>query len=283
MKELIIHTILDSLKILPFLFVTFLLLELMEHKFSKKSKEKIKKSGKLGPLLGGLLGAVPQCGFSVVATNLYATRIITLGTLIAIYLSTSDEMLPILISKGASLKVILQILLIKVIVSIIYGFIIDFILRIKNKDKEEVKIKEFCHEHNCSCEKGIFKSALKHTMAIFVFILVVNYTLNILMDLFGNNLLESILLKDSIFSPLIASLIGLIPNCGASVILTELYLNNLITISSLISGLLTGCGVGLLVLFRVNKNFKENFKILLILYLLGAFTGIVLEALMLFI
>lgn len=276
MKEVLLDTLLDAIKIIPFLFVTFLLMEYIEHGFTKKGKEKIKKAGNLGPFFGGLLGAVPQCGFSVMATNLYATRIVTLGTLISIYLSTSDEMLPILISQKCSFSIIIKILLIKVLIGMLAGFIIDFIIRKKSKTSN-YEIKKFCDEEHCDCEHGIVKSSIKHTFNILIFIIVITLLLNLGFYYFGNDSIEKLFLKDSFFSPFISSLIGLIPNCGASVILTELYLNNVISFASVIAGLLTGSGVALLVLFKINKNVKENVKILLTLYFIGALSGIVIE------
>lgn len=275
MLDIIKETLLDTLKLIPFLFVAFIAIEMIEHKVTNKSKKIITKSKKYGVFLGSLLGVIPQCGFSVMATNLYITRIISLGTLISIYLSTSDEMLPILISQNASPCLIIRILLIKVLFAIIYGIIIDLILnKRKKKEKENYQI---CDEHNCQCDHGILKPALKHTINITIFLLVTNFIINTLFTYIGEDFLSKLFLKNTIFGPLITSIIGLIPNCGASVILTELYLNNAINISSLISGLLTGSGTALIVLFKGNKNIKENIFILLLLYLLGAISGIVIE------
>lgn len=199
MKEIIIETLLDSLKLLPFLFIAFFIMEYLEHKVSVTSRKTIKKAGYLGPLFGGVLGALPQCGFSVAATNFYATRIISLGTLIAIYLSTSDEMLPILISEKADFLLIVKLLGIKVIVGILVGFIIDFILR--GKSEEEIRIDHFCHEEHCDCSHGIFKSAIKHTFNIMIFILLVTFILNLGFDYLGKDLISKIFMKDSIFGP----------------------------------------------------------------------------------
>ena len=276
MKDIIIDTLIDGLKLLPFLFITFLLMEYIEHKFSKKSKDKITKAGKFGPFIGSVLGALPQCGFSVMATNLYATRIITVGTLISIYLSTSDEMLPVLLSEHASFDIIVKIIIIKVIIGMICGFIIDFILN-KKKTKKDYEIKDFCLEHHCDCEHGILKSSIKHTISILLFIILISFILNIGIEYLGEEKIRKLFLKNSIFSPFLSSLVGLIPNCGASVVLTELYLKEVITISSAISGLLTGSGVALLVLFKVNKNIKDNIKILITIYLIGSITGFVIN------
>ena len=276
MKEVILDTIIDSLKLIPFLLVAFLIIELLEHKLNNKTKNIITKSKKIGPIIGSLLGVIPQCGFSVMATNLYITRIITLGTLISIYLSTSDEMLPILISENINITTIIVIILIKVIFAIIYGIIIDLILS-KKQRKQEKENYSICDEEHCHCEKGIFIPALKHTLNITIFIMIITFIINIIFSFVGEDILSKILLKNSIFSPFITSLIGLIPNCASSVMLTELYINNAINVSSLISGLLTGSGAALLILFKSNKNIKENIKILFILYILGVLSGIILE------
>lgn len=273
MKDVVIDTLLDTLKLVPFLFVAFLIIELFEHKFSKKSIKVVESSGKFGPLLGSILGIVPQCGFSVMATNLYVTRLITLGTLISIYLSTSDEMLPILISEKAEFSLIVKILLIKLFIGMISGFIIDKIFKVKNKNKNY----DICEEEHCHCKESIVISSLKHTLNITIFILLINFILNICFNYLGQDYLSKILLKDSFFGPFISSLIGLIPNCGASVMLTELYINNAINFGSLISGLLTGSGIAIMVLFKTNKNFLENFKVVSILYLIGVLSGIIIE------
>lgn len=269
------HSFLDSIKLLPFLFIAFLIIELIEHKLSNKSKKVISKSGKYGPILGSLLGLIPQCGFSVVATNLYITRIISLGTLISIYLSTSDEMLIILLSKNASIKTILPLLLVKFSIGMISGFIIDFILRNKKKKQETYSI---CEDEHCGCEheENLFKSSLIHTIKTFIFIFLATFLITYIFELFGEEYLSKLLLKDTIISPFITSLIGLIPNCASSVILTELYLSESINFASIISGLLTGSGVAILVLFKSNKNLKENLTILSLIYGIGVISGIII-------
>ena len=275
MKEIILDTLIDGVKLIPFLFVAFLIIELLEHKMTKKTEKIISKSGKIGPLLGSILGMFPQCGFSVMATNLYVTRIITLGTLISIYLSTSDEMLPILLSQNVEVSVILKLLGIKLFIGILFGFIIDLVIR--KKDKSIKKDYHICDEEHCHCEEGIFVSAIKHTLNTLLFIMLISFLLNILLTYVGEDFLSKLFLKDSIFGPFLASLVGLIPNCGASVMLTELYLKEAINLGSVIAGLLTGSGIALLVLFKTNKNMKENIKILLLVYFIGSICGVIIE------
>lgn len=278
MLEILEHTIEDSVKLIPFLFLTYLLMEYIEHKTKEKTKETIKKSGKFGPLIGALLGIIPQCGFSVSATNLYAARVITLGTLIAVYLSTSDEMLPIFLSEGVAIEVILKILVIKLIIGMIAGFLIDIVINLKNKGKvEENKIIDLCEKEHCHCEHGIFKSAIKHTVNIFIFIFLITFVINIAIHIIGEDNIAGFMLDRPILGPIISGIIGLMPNCASSVIITQMYLENIISVGTMIAGLLVGAGVGLAVLFRTNKGIKENVKITVLLYGIGVISGIILE------
>lgn len=275
MKEILIDTILDSIKLIPFLLLAFLIIELIEHRLNNKTEKIITKSKKIGPIIGSILGAIPQCGFSVMATNLYITRIITLGTLISIYLSTSDEMLIIMISEKVPIILIIKILIIKIFFGILYGIIIDIIL---SKKKQNNKTNyELCDKDNCNCNHSIILSAIKHTLHITLFIFIITLIINTIFTLLGEKYLSKILLTNNILSPLITSLIGLIPNCAASVILTELYLNKAISLGALIGGLLTSSGSSLLILLKNNKNKKENITIILLLYSLGAISGIIIE------
>lgn len=275
MQEVIVDTLIDSIRLIPFLFFAFLIIELIEHKFNKKTKEMISRSGHFGPLIGSILGLFPQCGFSVLATNLYTTRIITFGTLIAIYLSTSDEMLPIMLSNNTDITTILQLLSIKFVSGLFFGFLIDFVMKKKNKQKKLDY--HICDDENCHCEEGIFLSSFKHTINTILFIAIATFILNTTIHYFGEENIENIFLKNNIFAPFISSLIGLIPNCASSVIITELYLNNVISLGTTVAGLLTGSGVALLVLFKTNKNIKQNFTILLTIYGIGVLIGVFIE------
>lgn len=272
MNEIIEDTLMDILKVLPFLFIAFLIIELIEHKLNHKTGKVIKKAGRFGPLFGSILGAVPQCGFSVLATNLYVTRIITLGTLMSIYLSTSDEMLLIMLAEKADMSKIISIILIKVIIGMTFGFIID--LFIKKSDEQNFEI---CDHEHCHCDEHFVISAIKHTLKTAFFILIITFVLNLAFYYIGEEHIKEIFNKNNILTPFISGLIGLIPNCGASVIITELYLNNVLSIGQSVAGLLTNSGVALLVLFRSNKNIKENIKIIGLLYIIGVVCGLILE------
>lgn len=275
MLEIILETLLDSVKLLPFLFITYLAMEYLEHKAGNKMQNVIQKSGKFGPVIGSFLGAFPQCGFSAAASNLYAGRIITMGTLIAIFLSTSDEMLPILISENVAIDTILKILATKIIFAMCAGFLIDFAFS-KGKN-EKMEIEHLCEQHHCHCEKGILKSAVRHTVEIFVYVFLISLALHLIIHFIGEDFLANMILNRPVIGELLAGLVGLIPNCAASVVITQLYLEGVIGTGAMMSGLLVGAGVGILVLLRVNDKSKENAKIIGLLYVIGVISGILLE------
>ena len=281
MLDAILDAIIDSLKLLPFLFITYLLMELLENKASEKSLRVIKKSGKFGPILGSLLGIVPQCGFSAAAASLYAGKIISIGSLIAIFLSTSDEMLPILISSAAPINLIIKILLIKLIIGMVLGVIIDIIFKKKNNiniEDDKTHIHDICEDEHCHCnEDGILRSSIKHTLHIFIYVFIIVLAITILINIIGEDSIANIMTKTNILGPFVSSLIGIIPNCASSVIITQLYLKDMITFGSLIAGLLMNSGIGMLILFRLNKNKKENFLILLILFVISIISGIIID------
>ena len=278
MWDAILDSLIDTVKLIPFLLITYIIMEFIEHKTSHKTKDAIKKSGHFGPLIGGILGVVPQCGFSAAASSLYSARIITLGTLIAVFLSTSDEMLPILISEAVDVRIILSILGIKLVIAVIVGFIIDLFFRKKFETSEdEPEIKDLCEHEHCHCEHGIFKSSLKHTINITLYIFIISLVLNIIIYFIGENNLAHILNSTPIIGPIIASLVGLIPNCASSVIITQLYLSKVLNFATMIAGLLVNTGVGLLILFRTNKDLKENIKITVLLFAIGVIFGIIFD------
>lgn len=280
MKEILfhpfIHTIEETIKLIPFLFIAFLIIEFIEHKISKKNEKMLTKAGKFGPLLGSLLGLVPQCGFSVLATNLYITRIISLGSLISIYLATSDEMLIILIADKAPLPLILTILAFKFFIGLVCGYIIDLLYR--KKESHHHHIHELCDHDECHCEEeNIFYSSFKHTLKTLIFIFIALLIVNLIFHNFGEEYLTELLLKNNFIAPFVSSLIALIPSCGSSVIITELYLLSEISFGTLISGLLTNSGIAIMLLFKNNKHLKENIIILSIIYAIGVIAGIILN------
>lgn len=274
--EIIHQTILDSVKLIPFLFLTYLVMEWMEHKTGDVAKKIVEKSGKLGPLVGAILGAFPQCGFSAAGSSLYAGRVITIGTLFSIYLSTSDEMLPIMLSEAVPFSVIGKILFLKILIGFIMGFLIDMILRHRGKEEHE-HIGEMCNHDHCHCEEGIWKSAAVHTLQVTFFIVVITFVLNLVLYSVGEDALSELFLNRGILGEMIAGLIGMIPNCAASVMVTQLYLEGVLSFGAMLSGLLTGSGVGLLVLYKVNHNWKENVCITGVLYIIGTVCGIVVN------
>lgn len=269
------HALMDSLKILPFLFITYLIMEFLEKKTGKKTNLWLEKAGKAGPVAGGVLGVIPQCGMSAVASNLYAGKIISVGTLLAIYLSTSDEMLPIMVSQSVDAVTIAKILGIKVIIAMSAGLLVDFIYNLLKKEKQqEMKIHDFCEHEHCHCEDGVLKSAFRHTVQIFLFVLLVTVILNIGIEIIGEEQLAGFILNKPVMGPVLAGIIGLLPNCAASVVITQMFLDGLMSFGTMLAGLLVGAGVGILVLLRVNENRAESLKIIGILYLTGILCGI---------
>ena len=245
MLDVLLDTVLDSVRLLPFLFLTYLFMEALEHHTGSRLSRKIQSAGKWGPVWGGLLGVIPQCGFSAAASSLFAGRVITVGTLVAIYLSTSDEMLPILISESVPVATIVKILGSKVIIAVLSGLIVELVyVRLLKKQEKEMDIHVVCEEEHCHCEDGIVVSAFKHTVKIFCFIF----------------------------------LISLVLNCASSVVITQLYLDGIIRSGAMMAGLLVNAGVGFLVLFRLNRDYKQNAAIIATMYVLGVLWGVMIEA-----
>lgn len=278
MVDIWIDSLADSVRLLPFLFLTYLLMELLEHKTGSNARKRIRTAGKFGPVWGGLLGVIPQCGFSAAASSLYAGRVITVGTLLAIYLSTSDEMLPILISESAGVATIFKILAVKVTIAIISGLVIElFYTGVLKRKEKDMDIHVVCEEEHCRCEDGILTSAVKHTLKIAVFIFLISLALNCVIAIIGEDTLSGLFLGVPVVGELVSALLGLIPNCASSVVITELYLGGIISSGAMMSGLLVNAGVGLLVLLRLNRNWKQNAGIIGVLYGVGVFWGIVIE------
>ena len=273
LDEVVLHGLIDTLKILPFLFLTYLLMEYIEHRAEDKAERFMQKAGGFAPIVGGALGCVPQCGFSAAASNLYAGKIISLGTLVAVFLSTSDEMLPILIGGEIPPLTVAFILLYKAAVGILVGLILDLALRLLRRKNEIINIDAICENDNCHCEKGILHSAIHHTVTITAFVLVTTVVINALVFFVGEESLGAILYDKPFVGHLIAAVFGLIPNCAASVALATLCAEGLITVGTMMAGLFTGAGVGLLILFRINKNIKENLLVVGVLLVTGVVFG----------
>ena len=347
------HAFIDTLKLVPFLFVTYLAMEVLEHYASSKSIAAVRRAGTAGPIIGALLGVVPQCGFSAAAATLYSARVITLGTLFAVFLSTSDEMLPIMIAAQAPVEFIVEVLAIKALCGLIAGFAIDAVLRLRHHAVEAMRIHDLCERDHCGCDDegdapstlsdtreehgegaadrtddsdgglsrgeereaelacasgerpdhghdharehehehahdhshghahgfgAIAKSSLVHTLQVTLFIFLVSLALEIVIDGVGEDALAAFISANSSLSVVVSAIVGLIPNCAASVVITELYLEGALSSGAMLAGLLVSAGVGLLVLFRANRPMRENFLIAAGLVVCGAAFGFVVGA-----
>ncbi len=274
-EEIFLHGLLDTLKIIPFLFLTYLLMEFIEHRAGDKAERFMKRAGAFAPVVGGALGAVPQCGFSAAASNLYAGRIVSMGTIVAVFLSTSDEMLPILISGRVPAQTVILVVLYKALVGILVGLAVDLAIKLMRREPEKINIDAICDEDNCHCEKGIWYSALHHTLTISLFVLLITLVINALVFFIGEENLGAVMYGKPFISHIIAAVFGLIPNCAASVALATLCTEGLITAGTMMSGLFSGAGVGLLVLCKVNKKPKENLMIIAIILVAGVLFGLI--------
>lgn len=275
--DVCLDSLLDSVKLLPFLFLAFLFMEALEHHAGSKINKALASSGKAGPVIGALLGCVPQCGFSVFSANLYSGGVIGAGTLLAVFLSTSDEAIIIMLSNPDKKPEILKLIAVKVLIAVIFGYIITLLEKIKPAPKKQVE--DLCKECGCEEEDGILKPALHHTLKIYSFLIVIIFFVNLCVELLGIERLSAILLGNSAFQPMIAALIGLVPSCASSIILTELYLEGAVSFASVIAGLCTGAGAGLIVLFRENRNIKENLFITFVLYATAVISGMIIQLL----
>ena len=273
--DAIVDTTFDCLKMLPFLFVAFILIEALEHYSSDFTAKALAKVGRAGPVVGAVAGCVPQCGFSVMAANLYAGGIISVGTLLSVFIATSDEAILIILSNPERIREVGILLAAKVIIAVTAGYIIDIFFQ-----NQLATVKEsgnLCKDCGCDEEDaGIWKPAWHHTIRIFIYLFIFTGILNLCIEIFGIEQLSKFLLGNTIFQPVIAAIIGLIPNCAASVILTQLYLNGAISFASVIAGLCTGAGIGLVVLFKMNRNKRENLKIVGVLFLVAVAAGMII-------
>ena len=268
-----LDAVLDTARTLPFLLAAFLVIEVMEHYSGRAASRLLSRVGRFGPAAGAVFGCIPQCGFSVAAANLYSGGLISLGTLLAVFLSTSDEAVLILLGHPGSAGTIFPLLLAKVMLGIAAGYILDFFSR---NPKEEKHIGDLCKSCGCSNTSGVWRPALWHTLRLAVYLLGFTFVLNLVLEFLGVEQLARILGRDTLLQPFLAALLGLIPNCASSVLVTELYLAGGLSFGSAVAGLSAGAGVGLAVLFRSNRPMKKNFKILLLLYGIAAGFGILL-------
>lgn len=285
--DILTDTALDGLKMLPFLFGAYLLLEWIEHRSGSKFRHRLSHSGRYSVPLGAAIGLIPQCGFSVAASNLFAGRLITTGTLLAVFLATSDEAVPVMLASPNGAGKILPLLGLKLLFAVIGGYLADclFFRRAHEKqcetthchhdDEREEATHELCA--HCGCQGGILKSTLHHTAETFLFLLIVLLLINTATTLLGEERLASILLAGTFWSPIVTALIGLIPNCAPSVLISELYLNGTLTIGATVAGLSAGAGLGLAMLFKINPNQKQNFRILAFLYVFSVAAGILTD------
>ena len=278
--------LIDTLQIIPFLFVTYLILEFMEHRMSDSAIGKFEKAGPLGPIIGSALGIIPQCGFSSAASTFYAGRVITLGTLFAVYLSTSDEMIPIFIAGGIPVEQLIIILVIKFVIGVIFGFAIDGIIKgfkLRKETKNGFEIHKLCERDRCSCnhhdpksKSKILRPAILHTLQVTVFVFIITLLLNIVIEFSGgfenlSNLVET----NKYLSVIITSVVGLIPNCAASVAISQLYVDGILGFGALLAGLFDAAGVGLIVLFRNNRPMKQNLLITVALLVISICIGMI--------
>ena len=300
------HSIEDTLYLIPFLFVTYLAMEWLEHKAGDKAEEAVRRAGAAGPVVGALVGIVPQCGFSAAAATLWAGRVITLGTLFAVFLSTSDEMLPIFLAEQVAPMTILKIMGVKLMIGMVMGFVVDAVIRLARRDREKLRIHELCERDRCHCngdcetceqqpelaydfehdeehehhhEGGsILRSALKHTVQVTVFIFIITLVLDGALELVGEDALAAFLGSNPALSVLGSALVGLIPNCAASVVIAQLYVEGALGAGAMMAGLLVSAGVGLLVLFRTNCRLRQNLIVLAGLWAMGVFWGLIISA-----
>ena len=267
---------------IPFLFGVYILIEYMEHASSDKIEKAFKKLGPLGPLGGAVIGSVPQCGISAAAANLYSGRVISLGTIIAVFFATSDEAIPMIIANPSKISVLWKLIVIKIVIAVLVGILVDLILKFCSRNKltsNDSHFHELCE--NCGCdEHGILYSAFMHTINITLFVFIITLLLNIAISFVGENTIAKIMMSDNFFQPFISALVGFIPNCASSVIITQLYLEDgILSFGSAVAGLSTSAGLGLLVLFKANKkHMKQNFLICGILYVSAVMTGVLINA-----
>lgn len=276
------HAVIDTLYLVPFLFVTYLTMEWLERKAEGKAASTVRRAGVAGPIAGAALGVVPQCGFSAAAATLYAGRVITLGTLFAVFLSTSDEMLPIFIAEQVDALAIAKVLGAKVVIGTIMGFVVDAALRITRRIAAPLRIRKLCEHDRCCCyheEGGVFEGALRHTLNVALFIFLATFALDAVIEFAGEDALAVFLSSNPSIAVFLAALVGLVPNCAASVVIAQLYIDGALASGAMLAGSLVSTGVGLLVLLRTNHQWRQNLAIIVGLYVTGVCWGLIANTL----
>lgn len=298
--DVVIDALKDTAELIPFLFATYVVISLLDLFASDKTTAAIQRAGHAGPLIGGVLGVVPQCGFSAMGASLYADRIVSLGTFVAVILSTSDEMLPLLLAEHVEVGLLARILVTKAVLGVILGFAIDLVLRVVlgrtslagvdesdagEEQDEDAEFDPSAYSCDCGCGEPLTRgqtawwvvvNSAYRTFQVVVFIFVVSLLLNALIALVGEDTLASFLSGNAVVATLVSGLVGLVPNCAASVVLTQLYIDGVLGFAPMIAGTLVAGGAGYLVLFRMNGNMRENAAIVGIVYALGVCAGLVM-------
>ena len=270
--DILLDTFEDVLKIIPFLFIIYLILEWMEQEAGHKMERFLEKHRRLNPLAGTIFGLLPSCGFAGAASSLYATGVISAGTLVAVYLSSSDEMLSIMLSKQTPFHVIAPILGVKLIVGLTAGYLLDLFSR-----HNMIHVNEFCEAEHDDHSHGILYSSVMHTIQVTIWLFVITFIFNGIVSLIGEETLYNFIISHPNKSVLVSSLVGMIPSCASSILLTTMYLESVITFPAVCAGLLVNAGSGMLILFRVNRNMKDNMMILFVTWICGLAAGFILE------
>jgi hypothetical protein len=286
--NLIMDALVDTGKLLPLLAAIYFLVGFLEYRFGHRMENFVARFYTIGPVVGAILGCLPQCGFSVVAATLYVKRLISVGTVLAVFISTSDEAVPVLLSMPEKAGMVGALILLKVIIAVTFGMGVDLFLNRRKLKKHFVHDKDCVIDEHCGCcshnlsdrprrLQALFLHPLKHTIKIFIFLFLLSVTLNFVIQAVGEERIGVALLNGTIFQPFLAALIGLIPNCFASVLLAEFYAKGAISFGAMVAGLCAGAGLGLLVLFKENKNFKDTFTVIGLLLIISIISGILIQ------
>ena len=270
----LLDALIDSAKMLPVLYVIYLLMEFIEHKAGKNFPKLLGRTTAVGPLAGSVVGAFPQCGLAAASASLYSGRIITLGTLLAVFLSSSDEMLPILVSSAVPFVRILKIVGLKVAIAVTSGYIVDILLKSRQKIDADARREAEDAFAGFEHRSNIFICALRRTLEIFIYVFIFSFILNLIIGLVGEERLADFMSSVPVLGEVVAGLVGLIPNCASSVVITELFLDGIIGTGPMLTGLLVNAGIGTMVLIKTNRNVKENIVIVCMLYGIGLFWGV---------